>query len=107
MVAAMDSASVMAGGEVGDDDDGAADHVLGLDVFADAGADLAGRARAVVDLELQELVGLGVELGGEDLGDAEVELGEVLDGDLGLGYRRRGGNGRGCGRSGGRGCWGV
>ena len=50
------------------------------------------RSVAEVDLEAEEFVGLGDALGDEDLGDAEFDLGEVVDGDLGGGVgggRRR------------------
>ncbi len=37
---------------------------------------------AEVDFEAEELVGLGDALGDDDLGDAEVDLDEIVDGDL-------------------------
>ncbi len=47
---------------------------------------------AEVDFEAEELVGLGDALGDDDLGDAELDLGEVVDGDLrGVGDVRLGG----------------
>ncbi len=56
------------------------------------------RAAAVVDLKFEELVGLGVILGVQDLGDAEVDLEEILDRDGGLGRAgRRGGVGTAAG----------
>ncbi len=72
-------------GEVGDDDDHAADEVFGRIPLGDAGEDLAARwieTGAEIDLDAEELVGLGDALGDEDLCGAEVELGEVVDGDL-------------------------
>ncbi len=90
-------AAHLAGGEVGDDDDAASDEVFGGVPLSDAGEDLALFVTEV-DFEAEELVGLGDAFGDEDLGDAEVDLDEVVDGDL------RGGRG-GVGRedTGGRG----
>ena len=73
-------AAHLAGGEVGDDDDAAADELFGGVPLGDAGEDLAAFG-AEVDFEAEEFVGLGDALGDEDLGDAEVDLGEVVDGD--------------------------
>ena len=47
-----------------------------------------GKFGAQVDFEAEQLVGLGDALGDDDLGDAEVDLGEVVDGDE-RGARRR------------------
>jgi len=58
--------------------------VWGVVAF-DAGADLSGCAGAVVEMELEEAVGVGMVFGVGDFGDAEVGLGEVFEGDLGLG----------------------
>ena len=74
-------AAHLAGGEVGDDDDVAADELFGGVPLGDAGEDLALFV-AEVDLEAEELVGLGDALGDDDLGDAEIDFGEVVDGDL-------------------------
>ena len=74
-------AAHLAGGEVGDDDDVAADEFFGGVPLGDAGEDLALFV-AEIDFEAEELVGLGDALGDEDLGDAEVDLDEVVDGDL-------------------------
>ena len=82
-------AAHLAGGEVGDDDDAAAEEVFGGVPLGDAGKDLAALV-AQVDFEAEELVGLGDALGDEDLGDAELDLGEVVDGDLGGGVGRGG-----------------
>src|ERR1700679_3577791 len=43
----------------------------------------AGGVGAEVYFEAEELVGFGNALGDEDLGYAEFDLGEVVDGDLG------------------------
>ncbi len=59
-------AAHLAGGEVGDDDDVAADEVLGGVPLGDAGEDLALFV-AEVDFEAEKLVGLGDALGDEDL----------------------------------------
>jgi hypothetical protein len=89
-------AAHLAGGEVGDDDDTAADEFFGGVPLGDAGEDLAGLV-AEVDFEAEELVGLGDAFGDEDFGDAEVDLDEVVDGDLrGIG----GAGGEGCGSEG-------
>ena len=62
---------------VGDDDDLLAHELLGLIVLPQAGTDLA-LFRAEVDLEDEQLVGVGVGLAFEDGRDAELELGEVV-----------------------------
>ncbi len=105
-------AAHLAWGEVGDDDDAASDQLLGGVPLGDAGEDLALFV-AEVDLKAEEFVGLGDALADEDLGDAELDLGEVVDGDLGRGVGRLGsgedagggclGVGRGAGALGGRG----
>ena len=74
-------AAHLAGGEVGDDDDVAADQFFGGVPLGDAGEDLALFV-AEIDFEAEELVGLGDALGDEDAGDAEIDLDEVVDGDL-------------------------
>ena len=74
-------AAHLAGGEVGDDYDLFSDQFFGGVPLGDAGEDLALFV-AEVDFEAEELVGLGDALGDEDLGDAEVDLDEVVDGDL-------------------------
>ena len=87
-------AAHLAGGEVGDDDDAASNEIFRGVPLGDAGEDLTLFV-AEVDLEAEEFVGLGDALGDEDAGDAEVYLGEVVDGDLGeVVGRRRGGGGR-------------
>ena len=73
-------AAHLAGGEVGDDGDALSDQFFGRIELGDAGEDLAAFV-AEVDFEAEELVGLGDALGDDDLGDAEVDLGEVVDGD--------------------------
>ena len=98
-------AAHLAGGEVGDDDDAFADELFGGVPLGDAGEDLAVFV-AEVDFEAEEFVGLGDALGDDDLGDAEVDLDEVVDGDLwGVGdvggcggWRRRRRRGLRCGR---------
>jgi len=75
-------AAHLSGGEVGDDDDLFAEELFGGVPLGDAGEDLALFV-AEVDFEAEELVGLGDALGDDDLGDAEVDLDEVVDGDLG------------------------
>src|SRR5260370_37798796 len=82
----------LAGGEVGDDDDAASDEFFGGVRLGDAGEDLALLV-AEVELEAEELVGLGYALGDDDLCDAEIDLDEVVDGDLG-GVGGGGGSGR-------------
>lgn len=77
-------AAEFAGGEVGDDDDFAADEGFGGVGLGDAGEDLAG-FRAEVDFEAKELVGFGDALGDLDLADAELDFGEVVDGDFSFG----------------------
>ena len=91
------------GGEIGDDDDFAADEGLRCISLGDSGQDLAGFV-AEVDFETQQLVGFGDALGDFDLGDAELDFGEVVDGDFVAGSS--GGRGGGsddcaCGGSGG------
>lgn len=67
--------------EVGDDDDLAADEGGGVVEGADSSEDLALLAATQVDLELEEAVGVGVRFGGDDGGDAEIQLGEIVVGD--------------------------
>ncbi len=74
-------AAHLAGGEIGDDDDAAADEVFGGVPLGDAGEDLAAFV-AEIDFEAEELVGLGDALADEDLGYAQLDFGEVVDGDL-------------------------
>ena len=93
---------ILRGGEVGDDGDGAADEFFGLVPLGDAGKDLALFVTEI-DFEAEELVGFGDALGDEDAGDAEVDLDEVVDGDLGCGFGHgRSGGGVGEGRRGRR-----
>ena len=68
--------------EVRDDDDAAADEVLGLIPFRDAGGDGARRAGAVVQRELQKLLGALDRLAGRDLGNRQLDLCEIVDRDL-------------------------
>ena len=75
-------AAHLAGREVGDDDDAAADEVLRCVPLGNAGEDLALAELAEVDFQAEELVGLGDALGDDDLRDPELDLGEVVDGDL-------------------------
>ena len=69
------------GGEIGDDDDFAADEGLRCIGLGDSGQDLA-RFVAKVDFETEQLVGFGNALGDFDLGDAELDFGEVVNGDF-------------------------
>ena len=87
-------AAHFAGGEVGDDDDAAADEFFRGVALGDAGEDLAGReVGAEVYFEAEELVGFGDALGDVDLGDAEFDFDEVVDGDLWGGFGGAGGDG--------------
>ena len=81
-------AAKFAGSEVGDDDDLAADERLRSVGLGDSGDDLAD-FDADVDGEAQEFVGLLNLFGGEDGADAEVDLDEIVDGDVGVGGLRR------------------
>ena len=91
-------AAHLAGGEVGDDYYAAADELFRGVPLGYAGEDLALFV-AEVDFEAEELVGFGDALGDEDLGYAEVDFDEVVDGYLGgvRGGGGRGGIGEGCG----------
>ena len=92
-------AAHLAGGEVRDDDDIAANEIFGRVPLGDAGEDLT-LFIPEVDLEAEEFVGFWDALGDDDLGDAEIDFDEVVNGDLG-----RVGCGR-CGRSVSEGCGG-
>ncbi len=53
-------------------------------MLGDAGKDLAARRieiGAEVDFEAKQFVGLGDALGDDDLRDAKIDFGEVVDGD--------------------------
>ena len=52
-----------------------------------------------VERQLEQLVGLGHTLAGDHLGDAQIDLGEVVDGDLGRERRRAARGDRGGRRS--------
>ena len=78
-------------GEVGDADDESADEIFGLVGFFDAGEDVFRRVAAEAERELEQLLGVGDVFGGDDAGDAEVDLGEVVD--RALGGERLGGEG--------------
>src|SRR5579863_690354 len=67
--------------EVGDDDHFAADQRFGRVGFGDSGQDLP-HFGADVDLKPQELVGLGHALGDLHHADPQLDLREVVDGDL-------------------------
>jgi hypothetical protein len=77
-------AAHLAGGEVGDDDDASTDELFGGVPLGDAGEDLPLFV-AEIDFEAEEFVGFGNAFADEDLSDAELDLGEVVDGDLGRG----------------------
>ncbi len=64
--------------QVDDGDGGLADELLRLVILVDAGEDDAVLARAVVEHELQELLGLLHGLARLDLNGAEVGLGERI-----------------------------
>ena len=74
-------AAHLAGGEVGDDDDLAADELFGGVPLGYAGEDLAGFV-AEVNFEAEEFVCFGDALGYEDFCYAEIDFYEVVDGDL-------------------------
>ena len=74
-------AAEFAGFEIGDDDDFAADELFGLIGEGNAGDDGAGFGFADVDFEVKEFVGTFDFFGGFDFADAEVDFGEVVDGD--------------------------
>ncbi len=79
-------AAHLAWGEIGYDDYLAADEGFGGVVLGDAGEDLAAReVGAEIDFEAEEFVGFWDALGDDDLRDAEIDLGEVVDGDQGRG----------------------
>ena len=74
-------AAHLAGGEVGDDYDVFSEELFGGVPLGDAGEDLAFFV-AEIDFEAEELVGFGDALGDDDLGYAEIDFYEVVDGDL-------------------------
>jgi len=78
-------------GEVGNDHDLAADQVLGCVPLGDAGEDLTLFV-AEVDFEAEELVGFRDALSYENLGYAELDFDEVVDGDLRTGIGGAGGD---------------
>ena len=53
-------------------------------MIADTCADLAWGSRAIVDLKLEEPVGIGVVLRLHDSCNAEIELYKVVESDLGF-----------------------
>lgn len=65
--------------QVGDGDAGLADQRFRLIVGMDAAQDRAGFARAVVQRELEQLLGLGHRLAGQHLHGAEIRLAEGLE----------------------------
>ena len=73
-------AAHLAGGEVGDDDDCFAEELFGGVPLGYAGENLALFV-AQIYFEAEELVGLGDAFGDGDLGYAELDFGEVVDGD--------------------------
>src|SRR5713101_849812 len=74
-------AAKLAGREVHDDGDFAADQFFRLVELGDAGANLANLG-ADIDGELQQFVRADDAFGGLDLPDAHLDLGEVLDADF-------------------------
>ena len=77
---------ILRGARLAMTDDAAADEFFGGVPLGYAGEDLAFFV-AEVDFEAEELVGLGDALGDDDLGYAEVDFDEVVDGDLwGVGW---------------------
>ena len=95
--------------KIGDDHDAAADQLFGRVPLGDAGENLALLV-AEIDLEAEEFVGLGDALGDEDLRDAQLDPGEVVDADVELalcllgGRYQRGRSAGGLGSSGGWRC---
>ena len=77
-------AAKFTGSEVGDDHHLAAYQGLGGIRLGDPGDDLTNFG-ADVDGEAQELVGLLYLFGGEDGADTELDLEEIVDGDVGVG----------------------
>ena len=76
-------AAHLAGGEVGDDYDAAADQFFRGVELGYAGQDLAGgEVGAEVYFEAEELVCFWDALGYGDLGYTELDFDEVVDGDL-------------------------
>ena len=71
----------LAGLEIGDHDDETADEGFGFVGGFDAGEDLAADVAAEAEGELEEFFCAGYFFGGDDAGDAEVDFGEVVDGD--------------------------
>ena len=65
--------------EVRDHHDAPPDQLFGRVELGDAGEDLPLAVRAQVHLQPQQLVGLGDALGDDDLRDAQLDLGEVVD----------------------------
>ena len=72
----------LARGEVQDGGDLFSHELFGLVEGVNAGEDLAGGAGAVVEAELQQLLRFLDGLAGEDLDDAHVAAGEVVDADV-------------------------
>src|SRR5690606_20937321 len=69
------------GGEVGDNNDELADQVGGVVCGFDSGKDSPGVSSAETEGELDEFACLGDFGGGDDAGDAEVDLEKVVDAD--------------------------
>ena len=78
-----DAEAHLARGEVGDHDRHAAFELLGLVGACNAGEDVAGAAFAQIEREAQKLRGAFDGLALDDLGDAQVDLREVVDRALG------------------------
>src|SRR5207248_591389 len=70
--------------EIGNDDDELADERFGRVVRLDAGEDVALAERAQIDRQPQQLVGAVDAFRLIDARDAQVDLGEVVDGDFSL-----------------------
>ena len=69
--------------EIRDDDNLGADEIFGLVPRLDARADLAAFGRAVVELDLEQAIGIGMRFDGFDGGNSQVEIRELLEWNAG------------------------
>ena len=67
--------------EIGDDDDLGSDEAFRIVMSLYAGADLAAIRSAVIQLDLEQSIGIGVQFGGLDRGDPQIYLSEDIEGD--------------------------